>query len=60
MIAHCWQDNAEIHNFGSEKWVEAFLNPATCMLEAGHDGPHFFTPDEEIMIAFDISQREAV
>ena len=32
---HCWKDGGD----------------PTCMLAEGHDGPHRFTPDNEIMVA---------
>lgn len=51
-MLHCWKGNDEDVEFGSEAWAQAFLEPATCMLEEGHAGPHEFTPDKAIGIAF--------
>lgn len=51
-MTHCWKGNDEDIEFGSDEWAEAFLNPATCMLEAGHEGPHEFVPDSEIGVTF--------
>ena len=51
-LIHCWEDGGE--EIGS-----------TCLLPDGHDGPHEFTPDSEIMVTFSESalssepQREA-
>ena len=53
---HCW--------LGKEEWAEkefgrfspehlaALDEGGTCMLPAGHDGPHAWTPDDEIGITF--------
>jgi len=49
---HCWIGNDEVVAWGSDAWAEAFLNPATCMLENGHEGPHDFVPDGEIVVDF--------
>jgi hypothetical protein len=55
-MAHCWKDKAEFiedeGGYNSEEWAEAFLHSGTCMLEAGHEGDHIFTPDDEITITF--------
>lgn len=56
MSAHCWADRssqaADEHGFGSEQWADAFVANGTCMLEAGHEGPHEFTPDDQIVVEF--------
>lgn len=39
--------------YNTEKWADSFLNGGTCMLDAGHEGDHVFTPDDEITITFD-------
>ena len=33
-------------------WAECEEGEATCLLEDGHEGPHEWTPDNEIMITF--------
>jgi hypothetical protein len=39
---HCWEDGPRTHDgCGS-----------TCMKEHGHDGPHQFVRDDEIMVQF--------
>lgn len=52
----CWHDKQaymeDVYGFGSDKWAEAQENPATCMLPAGHAGPHRWTPDECITVNF--------
>ncbi len=54
-VLHCWhgpKDDAEI---GSEEWVAAELNypdGAVCLLEAGHAGPHEYTPNDQVEITF--------
>lgn len=56
MALHCWEDRAywaeQTYGFASEEWAEAFLENGTCMLPAGHDGPHVFTPDTQIGVTF--------
>jgi hypothetical protein len=53
-VLHCWHDGPSI-----VEWMEA--NPdadideyvsSTCMLERDHEGPHEFTPDDQIGISF--------
>ena len=60
-MLHCWQDSVEEatkkYGFGSTEWAEAVNNPSTCMLEAGHNGPHEFTPDGQIVITFAAKER---
>lgn len=44
---HCWAQNA----WWDPEWcVER--SDATCMLPECHEGPHEFTPDEEIIVRF--------
>lgn len=51
---HCWAGYLESLEFGSEEWVEAFdKGDATCLLPDGHEGPHEWTPDSDIMVRFD-------
>jgi|KBSSwiStaDraftv2_1062776.scaffolds.fasta_scaffold00399_23 hypothetical protein len=40
---HCWADNDAV-DYGEMS--------ETCMLEAGHDGPHEWTPDDQIRVSF--------
>lgn len=53
---HCWKDKREDVEerlgIGSDEWVDSVLESGTCMLERGHDGPHEFVPDAEIVITF--------
>lgn len=55
-MAHCWKDKTEFieaeGGYNSDRWADSFLNSGTCMLEAGHEGDHVFTPDDEITITF--------
>ena len=55
-MLHCWKCNQEAaeeeFGHGSDEWAKAFSEPGTCMLEDGHAGPHQFTPDDRITIAF--------
>lgn len=49
----------ELHGFGSQEWADAYNEPhATCMLEDGHEGPHEWTLDNEIMISFPSKEKE--
>jgi hypothetical protein len=41
---HCWADKDD----------------CTCLLPGGHDGPHEWTPDSEIVVAFLPDQRPDV
>ena len=59
---HCWQDWLDWvwqqgAKLGSPEYLHAIEHPATCMLPAGHHGPHAWTPDNAIVIDF---QREAL
>jgi hypothetical protein len=53
IVPHCWIGNSEVVEWGSDAWAEAFNNPATCMLLDGHEGPHEFVPDSEIVVSFE-------
>jgi hypothetical protein len=37
-VLFCWEDGPD--------------SDSTCMLDDGHDGPHEFTPDSEIVVKF--------
>jgi hypothetical protein len=56
---HCWADKAEHvakeHGEYSPQHIDTMYGPsgnATCMLEDGHDGPHDWTSDSEIVVEF--------
>jgi hypothetical protein len=55
-ILHCWKDKQEWaeETFGrySDEYVSAWEHNCTCMLPAGHDGPHKWTPDDGIVVEF--------
>lgn len=56
-MLHCWKDQREhieeTYGVGSDEWCASFDGPGgTCMLEDGHPGPHQFTDDDEICVAF--------
>lgn len=51
---HCWASKAdwlaEKHGINSIEHLDAVCNPGFCLLESGHDGPHKWVPDNEIII----------
>ncbi len=54
---HCWKDSLEAvedrHGYASPEWFAAeAAQRGSCMLLAGHEGPHEFTPDTDIFIDF--------
>jgi hypothetical protein len=66
-VLHCWMGRREateeayeaVHGkdswWGSEPFCETWQDDwkdGTCMLEAGHDGPHEFTDDDCIGVTF--------
>lgn len=61
-VLHCWAGRYEVESegleWGSAAWAELWIathednGGATCMLEAGHEGPHEWTPDGEITVEF--------
>ena len=56
-MVHCWQDNVEdaAERYGeySPQHVDEMFRPsASCLLPLGHEGPHLFTPDDEIVVIF--------
>lgn len=52
-ILHCWHGENDDNEIGSDEWTEIFIRgERTCMLERDHDGPHVYTPDDEIVIVF--------
>lgn len=57
--AHCWTGKGEwledTYGWRSVEYAEYITNDeprSTCMLFDGHDGPHVWTPDNEILITF--------
>ena len=42
---HCWEDGPRVMRTDSDVGT-------TCMLEAGHDGPHKWTRDDQITVSF--------
>lgn len=58
-MVHCWTDKLEwiIETYGdlSSHWYDYVAREGpgeTCMLEKGHEGPHEWTPDDQIIITF--------
>lgn len=58
---HCWADQAEFvaatEGGDSLAWLEAWRRNGTCLLPRGHDGPHEWTPDGEIVAEFVPKER---
>ena len=54
---HCWKSNVEHaeETFGycSDHHAEAMNNRSTCLLLDGHEGPHEFVFDGDIMVKFE-------
>lgn len=55
--AHCWTGYYEWLEeiYGFDAYIEARCEnwpDATCLLWEGHDGPHVWTRDDEIVIRF--------
>jgi hypothetical protein len=42
-VIHCWEDR---------RLTDPHEEPATCLLEDGHQGEHEWTPDSEIVLSF--------
>ncbi len=57
IVPHCWKDSVEDaeerFRYASDEWAEAFLHRGTCMLAAGHEGPHEFTDDSKVLVRFE-------
>jgi hypothetical protein len=57
-MLHCWKDYAEhladTLGFGTPAYWDAWSasDGSTCMLEAGHEGDHVFTPDSDFNVSF--------
>ena len=57
-IVHCWEGKGEWieerFGFRSQEYLEYLADEdrCTCMLPRGHDGPHEWTPDKNIVIRF--------
>jgi hypothetical protein len=60
-MKHCWKSKAEQYlgnevNCSRRRRRLEQEEPATCMLEYGHDGPHEFTPDKNITVRFTVRE----
>lgn len=58
-VPHCWKGRSchirEGYGWGSDEHIATYLDDfidGTCMLPAGHEGPHEFTPDDQIEVTF--------
>jgi len=58
-MMHCWTGEREhieaTYGHLSPEYLDCVCREGpgrTCMLAAGHDGPHIWTPDDEISITF--------
>jgi hypothetical protein len=58
-VLHCWKDRQahieETYGFHSDEHIATYLDDfvdGTCMLPTGHEGPHEFTPDDQIGVTF--------
>lgn len=56
-VTHCWEDYksfvSDQFGIGSREWCEAHQKgDATCLLPEGHEGPHEWTPDDQITVHF--------
>ncbi len=52
---HCWKGIMDDLEFGTDAWLRASIDlpaRATCMLPDGHDGPHEWTPNDQIRVNF--------
>ena len=58
---HCWEDYEWTLEIGSPEWVEAKIRGvgATCLLERGHEGPHQWTSDDQIVVRFVEAEDES-
>jgi len=55
-MVHCWKLKseymAEIYGEDSEEYIKALANDGICLLPDGHEGPHEFVPEDEVVIRF--------
>ncbi len=51
MTLHCWEDGPRRLVLDETGYPVSEVG-STCMLEAGHDGDHDWTPDDEIGVSF--------
>lgn len=51
MPGHCWKDGPWICAEHDDCWCDSGVS-TTCMLEAGHAGPHVWTRDDKIGVSF--------
>jgi hypothetical protein len=47
MALHCWEDGPQELSADGTRMVTS-----TCLLEAGHEDEHEWTPDDEITVTF--------
>ena len=68
-MRHCWADEGASLEWLSDAWLEYWTrreggqSGGTCLLEAGHDGPHAWMRDDEIVVEFSAlppSEQDAV
>lgn len=50
-VLHCWEDGPVTDELDENGYPIGQIG-STCMLEAGHEGPHDFIPDSNIGISF--------
>lgn len=51
---HCWHDRYDDMDPADSEYGKLFTEgSATCMLPKGHEGPHAYTLDTEIVIGFE-------
>lgn len=61
---HCWKDKREwaLETFGehSDEHLATHMDGgnATCLLEDGHEGPHEWTADGDIVVSFAASDTK--
>lgn len=52
-MVHCWQGRRDTLEYASQEYFDEIETCGhTCLLENGHDGPHEWTRDDEIMVTF--------
>lgn len=55
MTPHCWHGALDDVEFGTPEYLELsrrWPDGATCMLLDGHDGPHEYVSDTDILVSF--------
>ena len=54
-IRRCWQGHRDQFEVGTDEYIQSWIDypdGATCLLPEGHEGPHEWTPDDQILISF--------